>query len=361
MNSKNNIVINSRFLTQPITGVQRYAIEISRELLKSDLNIVFVAPKNIIHKDLAKEFNVSVIGNGFFKGHFWEQIVLFIYVLRKQSVLLSFCNTAPIFYKKQFVTIHDLSYLKYPKWFSKSFRIVYGFLIPKIIKNSICIFTVSEVSKSEIISDFNVISEKIKVTHNAIGKSFFKDNTSINKNKEKYILTVSSHHPRKNFKNLIKAFKKIKNTNIKLYVVGNVVSHFSKNDQILNEELNNRIVLLKGVSDDDLLNYYENAELFVYPSLYEGFGIPIIEAMSLKTQCAISDIPVFRELFKDNASYFNPESISSIVDSIDYQLENPKSEKELIDIKSKILMKYNWKNSSNIILEVLKEELNKNV
>ena len=102
------VIINARFLTQPISGVQRFGIEIAKELKKNNLNLVFVSPKNIIHHDLAKELDVKVIG--ILKGHLWEQIELQSYVLRKNAFLVSFCNTGPLFVRNQIITIHDLCF-----------------------------------------------------------------------------------------------------------------------------------------------------------------------------------------------------------------------------------------------------------
>ncbi|WP_086476180.1 glycosyltransferase family 4 protein [Arenibacter amylolyticus] len=346
------IVINARFLTQPISGVQRFAIEISKELNKSGLPVVFVAPKNIIHHELAEELDVKYIGG--FKGHLWEQITLQKYVLRKNALLISFCNTAPLFIKKQIVTIHDLCFKIHPEWFSKTFSTAYNFLIPRIAKTSLHIITVSETSKKEIVKELLISENKVSVVYNAVAPIFFKDQSlefsNNNLLKNNYLLTVSSHHPRKNFERLIEAFVLIDDNDLYLYIIGNVNEHFA--NKSINEVTNNRIRFLADISDAELVNYYRFAKLFVFPSLYEGFGIPIIEALSQKTPVCVSDIPVFKEVCGDNAIYFDPKSPLSIKNGILNGLEN---ENMVNKHRNKLALKYSWKTSADLLVGIIKK------
>lgn len=345
------IVINARFLTQPISGVQRFAIEISKEIKKSGLPVVFVAPKNIIHHDLANELEVNLIG--FFEGHLWEQISLQNYVLTNKALLISLCNTGPLFVKNQIITIHDLCFKVHPEWFSRTFSLFYNFLIPRISYNSLHIITVSESSKSEIVTLLKIREEKISVIYNAVAPIFCnvpsKNSYDSNLFKNKYVLTVSSHHPRKNFKRLIEAFNLIEDEDLYLYIIGNVNKHFENNP--INEKSNKRINLLENISDKDLVNFYKNAELFVYPSLYEGFGIPIIEALSQKIPVCVSNIDVFKEVCGEDAVYFEPTSISSIKIAIMNCLKNP----NLLNRKeSGLLLEYSWKSSAEKLIAIIK-------
>jgi glycosyltransferase involved in cell wall biosynthesis len=316
------IYINARFLTQPISGVQRFAIEISKELRKSNLPIVFVSPKNIIHHEIAKELNVKIIGK--LSGHLWEQIELQAYVLINKGFLISLCNTAPLFLKNQIVTIHDLAFIENPQWFSKFFSTYYNFLIPQLAKNSKAIITVSTVSKIELIAKLKVNADKITVIYNAVAPIFEKMDVMAKNNENKpiaddYILTVSSHHPRKNFERLVKAFKQLNHKNLKLYIIGNVNNNFDSNEL----EIDDNIIILENISDEELFYYYRHARLFVFASLYEGFGIPIIEALKAGTQICISDIPVFREICGNDYTYFNPYEIADIKSKLESSLKNP--------------------------------------
>lgn len=350
---KNRIIINARFLTQPITGVQRFAVEISKELKKSNLPIIFLTPKNIIHHDLAKELDAEVLGR--LKGHLWEQLELQKYVLKNNAFLISFCNTGPLFVKNQIVTIHDLCFKIHPEWFSKSFSIFYNFLIPRLVKVSKAIITVSEVSKNELVEELGVPDDKITVVYNAVASVFDKQNVSninsVNKPlTENYILSVSSHHPRKNFERLVEAFKLIENDNLKLCIIGNVSKNF-KSTKNIDEE---NIVFLENISDETLVSYYKYARLFVFPSLYEGFGIPIIEAASMGTAVCVSDIPVFKEICGENAVYFDPYDLLSIKNGILEGLNNTHTVLPEVDFS-----KFNWETSALKVIDLIKVCLNK--
>ena len=166
------ISVNARFLTQPITGVQRFAIEISLRLKKElGEKIMFVSPKEIIQNEIAKELQVNTIG--YTTCHLWEQIELPLYLKKKGSpLLLNFCNTAPLLYKNKISTIHDIAFEVYPETYSKAFLYVYRFLIPKICKNSKKIITVSDFSKQEIIKYYKTKTDKIQVIYNAVNDGF---------------------------------------------------------------------------------------------------------------------------------------------------------------------------------------------
>jgi glycosyltransferase involved in cell wall biosynthesis len=336
------IVINSRFLTQKTTGVQRFAIEICKELKKSNLEIEFVAPKNISNINVADLLEVKKIG--VLTGHLWEQLTLQGYVRRKKAVLISLCNTAPLFLANQIVTIHDLSFRLYPEWNSKIFSLMYNTMIPIIAKNSKHILTVSNTSKQELINELSISKDKISVVYNAVSAVFLekqlleKEENSI---QEDYILTVSSFHPRKNLKRLIEAFLKISDKNLKLYIVGNFDKNFAFEELIL-KELDCKIKILTNVNDLELKRIYKKAKLFVYPSLYEGFGIPIIEAMSCGLPVCVSNINVFKEVCGSNATYFDPYNIEDIRDKIILAIDKPK-------LLFNQLNKYNWQHSSSVI------------
>lgn len=167
------LIINSRFLTQQITGVQRFAIEISlrlKDMLKD--NVLFVAPNNIVQFEIAKQLNVKIIGKH--TGHLWEQWDLPKWLKHNGSpLLLNLCNLAPLRYKNKISTIHDVSFVRFPQTYSRKFLLLYQFIIPKIILSSKLILTVSQFSKDEIVDVYKTDDKKIVVVYNAVS-SFFK-------------------------------------------------------------------------------------------------------------------------------------------------------------------------------------------
>uniref|UniRef100_UPI0040498AFF glycosyltransferase n=1 Tax=Flavobacterium sp. TaxID=239 RepID=UPI0040498AFF len=173
---------------------------------------------------------------------------------------------------------------------------------------------------------------------------------------KKYILTVSSHHPRKNFNRLLDAFERIEDQDLHLYIIGNMNKHF-----VNNSNKNNcleRVVFLNNISDNQLVEFYKKSKLFVYPSLYEGFGIPIIEALCLNIPVLVSNIPIFNEVCGENASYFDPKSTTSIYNCIIKNLENAQPNSSTI--AEAIKLKYSWSKSGDVLYEILKKFVDKN-
>lgn len=341
------IVVNARFLTQKVTGVQRFAIEISKILCKLNDKIVFVAPPGILDQDLAKKLGAIVIGKN--KGTIWEQVDLRNYLTSNHKpLLINFCNTGLIFYNKQIVTIHDMSYKVNPKWFSMSFYLWYDFLIPHLAKRSLKILTVSNSSKNDIIKYLKVRPEKISVIYNSY---YLNTNNNFEKiTGDKYFLTVSSFDPRKNLNNLVKAFKNI-DEEIKLIIVGSNSSNFASH-----LELSDANIIVKGyVSDDELVSLMDNAEFFIYLSFYEGFGLPPIEAMYLGCPVIVSDIPAHREICGDAALYADPYSVEDIKNKITFMLNNEQIKKGLITAGKNNIKRFDWFNSAQKVLESINE------
>lgn len=346
------IVVNARFLTQPITGVQRYAIEISQQLKKMlEGEIRFVAPDDIVNKDIVAKLEVKIIGRH--HGHLWEQVDLPLYLKKQGSpLLLNLCNTAPLFYKNKVVTVHDVAYEVYPQTFSKSFLYAYKFFIPLILRKSRHIITVSEFSKGEICKHYRTEQTKISVIPNAVNDHFFfvEDNAL---KRQKYFLAVSSLNYRKNFTAVLEAFELFiqKNKDISLYVVGDMKSSAFAYIDISRHLGNQRIKFLGRISDEELIRYYSNAVGFIYPSLYEGFGIPPLEAQKCGCPVLCSDILVLYEVCGDSVLYCNP-----------YDIEDMASKMSILSTMSEDLRmkgyinveRFNWKSSAEKLVSILR-------
>lgn len=341
------IFVNARFLTQEITGVQRFAIEISlrlKELLGK--RIVFVSPNNIIQQDYAEQLCAFSIGSH--SGHLWEQFDLPNYLKSTGNpLLLCLCNTAPIFYRNKVATIHDVAFEAYPKTFSKSFLWAYKFLIPKIARSSKQIFTVSNFSKKEIIKYYGIQESKISVIYNAVS-SIFKPIEDSRLKKENYLLAVSSLNYRKNFVVVLKAFEKFQqiNPNVSLFIIGDLNSDNFQGVDISKYKKNPNIKFLGRVSDEELVRYYSNARGFVYPSIYEGFGIPPLEAQSCECPVLVSDIPPLREVIGDSGIYCNPYSVEDICEGMELLLKS-----SVLKTKGKEnVNRFSWEKSAKKIM-----------
>lgn len=335
------IVINGRFLTQQITGVQRVAHELVREMdnliKEKNIEVVVLAPKNIIFENLYKNIKIKKVG--FLKGQLWEQLELPFYTLKEKGILLNLCNTAPII-NTGIVDIHDISFRVNPQFFSKKFSWYYRVLIWILVRTSKKIITVSEFSKQEIIKYYKVPKEKVEVVYNAWQHILrIKEDMTIlkrfNLEKKNFYLAVSSVAPNKNFKYILELAK--------LYSEKKFVIVGKKNIKVFGdlgvENLKN-LVWCGYVSDEELKALYMTCKGFVYPSFYEGFGLPPLEAMGCGcNEIYVSNTTCLPEIFEDNVMYLNPNIIEKI-------LENRNK------IEKCMLNKYEWKKSALKIIEI---------
>lgn len=346
------IVVNARFLTQEITGVQRYGMEISRELKKQNPEIQFICSRNIIHNDLADELGVIQIGQ--LSGHLWEQIELPLYLKKiNEPLLINLANTAPAFYKNKVSTIHDIAFEKFPQNFSWRFRQFYKFLVPKIISNSRKVFTVSDFSKSEICSLYSIPHSCVEVIKNATSSIFI--HSPATKTRQKYILAVSSLTQQKNFSNLIDAFNMLDDDQHELLLVGSINRNFAPQSLIEKIDANPRIKFAGRISDSELVTLYSNAKAFVYPSLYEGFGIPPLEAQACGCPVICSKIASLPEVCGDSALYFDPYNVIDIASKIDNLLADPKLSETLVLRGYENIKYFSWSASAAALLASIQD------
>ncbi len=342
------IYINGRFLTQKMTGIQRFSYELCKALIANGVEIEILAPRNI--RDEYK-INCPVIRFGIFSGILWEHFDMLFYLVRKKKpLLLSFGSPGPLFYKNRFVTVHDISFYFHPEWFSKSYGTYYRLITPIYTRISRKVITVTEFSKSEIKKWLKIPDEKFIIINNAVSGNILTDQVFPVANKGKYILTVASMDPRKNLDRVVEAYEKSNvKKDVKLVLVGKSSSLFNLK---ISEEIRSNSI--GYVPDEQLAALYQGAALFVYPSLYEGFGIPPLEAMALGCPVILSDIPVFREVFGDAAYYVDPLNSDSIAEGIQKVLSNDNLRNELIARGLQQAKQYSWERSAKKLTETIK-------
>jgi glycosyltransferase involved in cell wall biosynthesis len=348
------LIINSRFLTQPLTGVQRFAVEISRQLKSLyEGEIKFVAPRNIRHEETASELGVEIIGTR--TGHLWEQTDLPQYLLKnKNPLLLNLANTAPLFYKNKIVTVHDIAFRVYPQTYDKRFLYYYKVMVPTIIRTSRHVVTVSNFSKRELVRFYNVADEKIAVVYNAVNESFCPTEDD-DLQKENYFLAVSSLNHRKNLVSVLQAFDDFsrRNKNTNLYLAGDLNTRSFAGINLDKYMNNPRIKILGRVSNAELIRYYSNARAFLYPSLYEGFGIPPLEAQQCNCPAMVSEASCLPEIFLDSALYCNPLSMDSIQANM-LKLLDGNVRETLIAKGRENAKRFSWEKSARQIIDMIK-------
>jgi glycosyltransferase involved in cell wall biosynthesis len=312
---KMKLYVNARFLTQPLSGVQRYAIECSRQIKKLFPEATFLSSNNILYNDLATELEVEIIGSR--KGHMWEQIDLPMYLAKqKNPPLLNLANTAPLLYNNNYLTIHDLAFYHHPEWNTKIFSAWYNILIPRLVFKSRHIFTVSQTVKDEIVKYYGIPAFKITVTYNGISQNMLAEG-SRSYAKEKVILSVGTFNIRKNHQRLVTAFisSGLKDS-YQLVIIGDKYKVFRESSIDEKTIADNNIKIYSGLTNDELVAMYKLSEIVVSLSKYEGFGIPVLEGLYFGCRALCSDIPVYREIYEGHAMFCDPENNQSIVDAL---------------------------------------------
>jgi len=229
----------------------------------------------------------------------------------------------------------------------------------KLVARAVRIIAISENTKRDLIDLFGTEESKIEVVYLANSLNRVKKIESNMKLPDKYILFVGSRKGYKNFIGFIKSISEliVKEKNLKIFCAGG--GSFNKKELKLFDELNiiDRI-FQKNLNDDKLAFCYKNAELFVFPSLYEGFGIPILESFACECPLVCSNGSSFPEIAKEGAVYFNPNDQESIKKAVDKVLKNDYLKIEMIKKGKEILKNFSWEKTAKETEKVYKKVLN---
>ncbi|MEE4859542.1 glycosyltransferase family 1 protein [Pseudomonas alliivorans] len=298
------IFINSRFLTQDVSGVQRYAEQICMALKRLRNDLVFVAPHGIKLHESAKALNVQCIGHN--KGHLWEQIDLPLYLRRqKNPLLISISSTGPMFYRNQIATHHDINYIRFPQSYTRLFRLAYRTITPILLSRIKTLVTSSNFSRGEIAQFYGFPEARVLVVPAAVSDSFRP--RPVQSDAPKYLLAVSSPAAHKNFNRMIQAFLSLRDHNdLQLHIVGAATGIFADPNLQRLACRDPRIRFLGRLSDAELIEQYQGATAFVFPSLYEGFGIPPLEAQACGCPVLAANAASIPEVLQASALYFDP-------------------------------------------------------
>ena len=247
----------------------------------------------------------------------------------------------------QLLTIHDLAFEHYPQFIPKIVADYYKKYTPQFCKKADKIIAVSEYTKNDIINQYSIFSDKIEVIYN--GVDFKEINTGSKPGIRidfPYFIFIGTFHPRKNILRLLKAFnayKHSKSNQMKLFLIGS--------DGWMNEDLldylenmvaRQEVIWIKNCQREEIYQYLSCAAAMIYPSLFEGFGIPIIEAMHCGIPVACSNTSCLPEIAGDAAIYFNPENEDEIKDSMQLLSENMELRKQLGDKGKQRAGSFSW-------------------
>ena len=332
------IGINGRFLVAKRTGVQRAAFNLIRTLVEIDREnqyLIFTGRGQAGRPEWNYP-NVQVVESDLREGesflnHVWEQLWLPVLAHRhKVDLLHSPANVAPLFYRgTSVVHIHDLCFVVNPQWYSFTFRTVYNFIIPRLARRASRVITCSNNSKNDLLHFCRLAADKVSLVYWAVDDIFLKRTTDASsasqieaKSLGEFILYVGSLEPRK-----------------KDYA-GDIV--------------------FKGFIDDETLRaFYSKAALVAYPSLYEGFGLPPLEAMASGTPVITSDGSSIPEVVGEAALMIDPRSVDQLTNAMVLLLTDMDLRQKLIARGRVQVERFNWyrvaRNTLAVYYEVASE------
>ena len=333
---KPEVVVNGRFMSRRITGVERYATEILRCLGK---RVRVVRP------------NVRLVGVG---GHLWEQFLLPGYV-SENEVLWSPANSGPLAVSNQIATIQDLSPLEHPEWFRLDFAAWYRLFLPLLAKRVRQVLVSSHYVKRKIETHLGV--KNVHVTSAGVDGKFFHPGASQDKYElpEKYILFLGSLEPRKNLPILLKSWIKISKeySNTWLIVAGDTGRVFHN---VKFPPFTDRVRFLGYIPEASLPGLYANATLFILPSLDEGFGLPVLEAMACGTPVIASNAGALPEIAGKAAMLVSPHHVDEISEAMKTLLSSEGLRDSLKQQGLKHVADFTWERSAERIWDVLSNE-----
>lgn len=373
------ILVNVQSLQPPVTGIGRYTTELLNQLILDNNIQAFDVTKNYTKQQLEKKLknvNNPLLNSNTQRNlsHTFKKIVKNMpcaYALRQliqqqiNKPHLKECSDyiywepnylLQPFDGKSVATIHDLSYIQYPQYYTSASLKWLEKNIEASITQAGAIVTLSEFSKKEILTNFSIPESKISIVPPAVSDDFKQAVTEENiaKIKEKYqlpyryILSVGTLEPRKNIKSLLQAYSLLPNKikqDYPLVLVG--TKGWGEVVTELQAMIDKKEVLVLGyIAQEDIPILYKAADLFVYISLYEGYGMPIAEAIASGLAVITSENSAMSEVAQNKVELVNPLDIEQISNAMQLYLQDREAKNELIEKSTSIIKEWSWKKSA---------------
>ena len=352
------IVINGKFLASPMTGVQRYALALLhsmdallREPAYQDIRMVCLTPPNTTADPGWQNIVLSRVG--ITPPNLWEQIDLPL--LTGGRLLFSPANTGPIFYPHQVITFHDAAVFAVPEAYSGLFRAKYYLIFNILGRSASAVITDSTFSHNELAHFLGLESARFRVI--PLGGDHIQnikpDYSVLEKHglsRNSFLLSVASQSIHKNFDRVLAAANLI-NSDIEFVAAG------STNNQIFQKietpSPKSRVRTLGYVTDAELKALYENAQGFIFPSLYEGFGLPVLEAMNCGCPVLCSSAASLPEVAGSAVLYFSPTDVQEMANLIEKFQAEPDLRSDLRERGYQQASTFLWNTTARKTLDTL--------
>ncbi|MFG1374578.1 glycosyltransferase family 1 protein [Xanthobacter oligotrophicus] len=310
--------VNGRFIGRPVTGVERFATLVLKEIVaraetEPSLRWTVLAPSGVERPSWLGPLPFRNVGR--LSGHPWEQTELFW--ASRGGTLVNLCNSGPVLHGRQLTVIHDALVYRHPENFSRLYGTVHrqlGHLLARRAR----LATVSEFSQRELSGLLGVPAASIAVIPNAVDHmAEIEPDVSVldrfGLQGKRFLLAVGSPAPNKNLARAVRAFLALNRDDISFVTVGKAAAAFARSDL---GDVPPTVVATGRLSDAEVQALYRSAVALIFPSLYEGFGIPPLEAMTAGCPVLAADIPAVREVCADAALYFDPLDEASMADAM---------------------------------------------
>lgn len=319
------IIIDTRMIMEKMHGIARYTFEIVNHLIDNKKTKLYLIVNELNRKSfISKSNNIKYITA---KSNFLsikEQFELPLILNKYKGKALyhspSF-SCSPFINCDTIMTIHDLNHLIFPQYYKKYHKYYYEYIVKPSALKAKKILTGSNFSKNEIVNWLKCREDKVKVIYHGIDKRFMVieevDTLMRVKSKyklpERFLLYVGNTKPHKNVDTLLRALVMVKK-DIKLVINGDINEHLG---QIIDQlGIVDKVQFIGYVDDDDLPSLYNLADMFIFPSLYEGFGLPPLEAMACGCPVVVSNAASLPEVVEDAGILFNPSNASELSDAV---------------------------------------------
>lgn len=366
--------IDATSLCRKITGMEYYTLNLVKTILKiDDAKDYVIFFRKEIHPELQRYESIATFIVCPLKNQiFCEQIWLPYIVWRKRIELMHFPAFPPgiLTLKSHIVTIFDATIWKYSSTLSWKAKLYLKPLTILATKRALKVLTISENSKKDIVEHSKLVPDRVENTSMAISEVFkLEENiVKLERIKKKYnlntrfILSVCSLEPRKNLENLLHAFLRLKKNNPKvehkLVLIGREAwGKTSIRSKVRELELQSDVLIYGYVPQEDLVGFYNLAEIFVYVSLYEGFGLPPLEAMACGTPVVSSNTSSLPEVLNDAAFLIDPLDPREIERGMMTLLQNPDFGRKLSSLGIKRVQKYSWEKVARKIINIYQSHL----